>query len=275
MIGEEVEVKWFCSESQREEIYQVRVVNVKVSRDCHRTCHTLLFPSGETRKTKLLEERVNPHESEKKRKVSDIAQTTPNMSRRNSIPPHRFILAPMVGGSELAFRMLCRRYGITLAYTPMMNSELFAVDPTYRQVEFQTNPEDRPLVAHFSGNNPEVMLAAARHVEHLCDAIDLNLGCPQRIAHSGHFGSYLLGQEDRDLVLRIVRTLSASLSIPVFVKIRLLDTVEETFELCCQLRDAGAALIAIHGRYRVNLVGRTGPGARDGPAHLDQACLSR
>ena len=32
----------------------------------------------------------------------------------------------------------------------------------------------------------------------------------------------------------------------------------------------GASLIAIHARYRVNLVGRTGPGARDGAAHLDQ-----
>ena len=27
------------------------------------------------------------------------------------LPPHRTILAPMVGGSELAFRLLCRRYG--------------------------------------------------------------------------------------------------------------------------------------------------------------------
>jgi tRNA-dihydrouridine synthase len=32
----------------------------------------------------------------------------------------------------------------------------------------------------------------------------------------------------------------------------------------------GASLITIHGRYRVNLVARTGAGARDGPAHLDQ-----
>jgi tRNA-dihydrouridine synthase 1 len=152
----------------------------------------------------------------------------------------------------------------------MMNSELFAVDPSYRQAEFQTNQLDRPLVAHFSGNNPEILLTAARFIETQCDAIDLNLGCPQRIAHSGHFGSYLLGEEDRELVLSIVRKLSHNLSLPVFVKIRLLNTVEETLALCTQLRDAGAALIAIHARYRVNLVGRSGPGARDGAAHLDQ-----
>ena len=29
-----------------------------------------------------------------------------------------------------------------------------------------------------------------------------------------------------------------------------------------QLADAGADLVAIHARYRVNLVGRSGPGAR-------------
>ena len=186
------------------------------------------------------------------------------------MPPHSKILAPMVGGSELAFRLLCRRYGVDLAYTPMMNAERFSVDSEYRQQEFQSTPEDRPLVAHFSANDPAHLLAAARLVEHSCDAIDLNLGCPQRIAHAGHFGSYLLGSEDRELIISIVKEAAENLSIPVFVKIRLLDSIPETIELCKQLADAGAALIAIHARYRVNLVGRSGPGARDGAAMLDQ-----
>ncbi|RYG97600.1 hypothetical protein EON65_52600, partial [archaeon] len=81
------------------------------------------------------------------------------------------ILAPMVGASELPFRLLCRQYGATLAYTPMMHSERFAVDPEYRNDEFQSTPTDRPLVAHFAANDAEVLLAAARHVEHQCDAI--------------------------------------------------------------------------------------------------------
>lgn len=99
---------------------------------------------------------------------------------------------------------------------------------------------------------------------------DLNLGCPQRVAYTGHFGSYLLDECDRQLVIRIVETLAINIAIPVFVKIRLLEDFTKTLQLCQQLADAGAALIAIHARYRVNLVGRSGPGARDGPAHLDQ-----
>ena len=60
----------------------------------------------------------------------------------------------------------------------------------------------------------------------------------------------------------MVKELSSNLRVPLFVKIRLLNTIEESVELCQQLVDAGAALIAIHARYRVNLVGRSGPGAR-------------
>lgn len=196
------------------------------------------------------------------------------MKRNNkidwNIPTHKFICAPMVGGSELAFRLLCRRYGCDLAYTPMISSDRFINDKEYQDLEFQTTPEDRPLVCHFSGNDPDIMLKAAKLVENKCDAIDLNLGCPQRVAFIGHYGSFLLDEEDRPLVLSIVKKLSDNIKIPIFVKIRLLSTLDETITLCKQLVNAGAALIAIHARYRVNLVNRTGPGARDGAAFLEQ-----
>ncbi len=90
------------------------------------------------------------------------------------------------------------------------------------------------------------------------------------MAAAGHFGSFLLGDADRPLLLDMVKTVSRGISVPLFVKIRLLKTVAETIELCKQLRDAGAALICIHARYRVDLTQRKGPSARDGAAMLDQ-----
>jgi len=182
---------------------------------------------------------------------------------------HRYILAPMVGASELPFRLLCRKYGTQLAYTPMISSTEFVSSPTYRETSFQTIPEDRPLVAHFSANDPTTFASAARLVEKRCDAIDLNLGCPQRTAYLGHFGSYLLGKEDRKLVCDMVRAAVDAVDIPIFCKIRLLDTVGDTVELCRELVNAGVTLIAIHARYRATFE-RKGAGARDGPALLDQ-----
>ena len=92
---------------------------------------------------------------------------------------------------------------------------------------------------------------------------------PQRTAYLGHFGSYLLDEKDRALVCSIVRAGAQAVKIPICCKIRLLDTIEETIRLCQELSDAGASLIAVHGRYRASWE-RKGPGARDGPALMDQ-----
>ena len=48
--------------------------------------------------------------------------------------PIQYILAPMVGASELPFRLLTRNYGVQTAYTPMLRSRLETVS---------TPPSDR------------------------------------------------------------------------------------------------------------------------------------
>jgi tRNA-dihydrouridine synthase 1 len=232
---------------------------------------------GEERKRSKKEKKLKKNGKKRKKDRQEGSEKKKRRRIAESVAEQRsplqfdckYILAPMVGASELAFRLLTRKYGAQLAYTPMMSSTSFARDEAYRKREFQTIPEDRPLVCHFSANNPEDFAKAAQLCEPYCDAIDLNLGCPQRTAYVSHFGSYLLGKEDRELVLSIVRAAVKAVSIPIFCKIRLLDTLEETVELCRQLRDAGASLIAVHARYRASFE-RKGPGARDGPALLDQ-----
>ena len=213
----------------------------------------------------------------KKRSRSDSQSESPVASKNETKKSktkalsfdHNYIVAPMVGASELPFRLLCRKYGAQACYTPMMIASEFAKSKEYREKEFQTTPFDRPLVVHFAANEPKDFANAAKVAEPYCDAIDLNLGCPQRTAYVGHFGSYLLDKKDRPLVLSMVQAASNAVKIPIFVKIRLLDTYEETLELCQELYDAGASLVAVHARYRASFH-RKGPGARDGPALLDQ-----
>lgn len=144
------------------------------------------------------------------------------------IPDLTFISAPMVNQSDAPFRLLTRRYGATLTYTQMLDSHRLLNDPDYLHLHLRdlqsAHPDwdayTRPVVVQLCGNDPEVVVSAARCVEAYCDGIgegghtttssftqvysqstlDLNLGCPQEHARQNHFGGYLLTKKDWPLV---------------------------------------------------------------------------
>eukprot|EP01050_Picozoa_sp_SAG11_P030854 SAG11_NODE_9311_length_923_cov_1.446602_1_plen_207_part_10 len=206
---------------------------------------------GRRRKKKLRDESGGPSPAPKRARESALLPPSPTAGQlpppRKPLPPHQLILAPMVGGSELAFRLLARRHGAQLCYTPMIGCEEFAA-PGGGVGLLERHVDDSPLVAHFSGNDPQALLTAARQAERCSGvvAVDLNLGCPQRSARAGHFGAFLCVEPaDRLLVLRIVSALAKQLTVPVFCKIRLLDELDETLAFAEQLQGAGCALLAV------------------------------
>ena len=160
----------------------------------------------------------------------------------------RLIAAPMVNQSELPFRLLMKKYGAQLCYTPMIDSKSFANSAAYRASSFSTCDADRPLVAQFAGDDPATVLKAALLVQHQCDAIDLNFGCPQGIARRGHYGAFLL--DEPDLICEIVKVLHEGLSVPVTCKVRMVPDRAATIALCKRLEAAGCSLLTVHGRTR-------------------------
>jgi tRNA-dihydrouridine synthase len=165
-----------------------------------------------------------------------------------SIGSPKLVVAPMVDQSDLAFRMLTRKYGSHLVYTQMINANSFVVSKECRSQLFEINPQDRPLVVQIAGHDPQVMLQAAKMVQDHCDAIDINLGCPQGIAKRGCYGAFLM--EELDLLYEIVSTLVQGLNIPVFCKSRIYPDFERTITLYETLYRAGASALTIHGRTR-------------------------
>lgn len=130
----------------------------------------------------------------------------------------------------------------------MMHARLFAELPAYRAEQFTTAPGDRPLLAQFCGNDPATVLAAARHVQHAVDGVDLNLGCPQRIARRGKYGAFLM--DHPETVSKIVTTLAHHLTVPVTAKMRIFDSLDQTLAFARMLEASGASLVAVHGRTR-------------------------
>lgn len=200
-----------------------------------------------------------------------------------SIGSPKHVIAPMVEQSEFAWRMLTRSFlppdhrTSILAYSPMLHAKLFAEGPKYRVNSFQPlkpplaisspgdsehaksfteddvyldgNPQiDRPLFVQFCANEPDVFLQAAKLVQPYCDAVDLNLGCPQGIAKRGHYGAFL--QEDWDLIYKLINKLHKELDIPVTAKFRIQETKEKTLEYAKMILSAGASIITVHGRQR-------------------------
>ncbi|EFA81543.1 tRNA-dihydrouridine synthase 1-like protein [Heterostelium album PN500] len=167
---------------------------------------------------------------------------------RDVLKSPKHVVAPMIDHTFLAFRMLCRKYGADLVYTPMFHSKNYATNATYRLENFEIAKEDRPLVVQFCGNEVDYIVQAAKMVESQCDAVDLNLGCPQGIARRGNYGAFLL--EKPDVILPMVRALHKELSVPIFCKIRLLPNLDDTIKLALQLQEAGCQLLTVHGRTK-------------------------
>lgn len=100
----------------------------------------------------------------------------------------------------------------------------------------------------FCANDPDTLLEAARRVEAHCDYVDINFGCPQRIARRGNYGAFLM--DNLPLVKSLVEKLANSLNVPVSCKIRIFPNLQDTINYAKMLEEAGCALLAVHGRTR-------------------------
>lgn len=163
-------------------------------------------------------------------------------------------LAPMEDVTDIAFRLMCKRFGADMVYTEFVSSDALIRSVSKTQQKLIVSDEERPVAIQIYGRDVASMVEAARICEATHpDILDINFGCPvKRVAGKGAGAGML---QNIPLMLEITREVVKAVNIPVTVKTRLGWDADHKIivELAEQLQDCGIAALSIHGRTRAQM----------------------
>lgn len=110
--------------------------------------------------------------------------------------------------------------------------------------------EAKRLIFQIGTADPERAVAASRLVAADVAGIDVNAGCPKAFSTHGGMGAALLQTPDKlcSILEALVKEIATEFEIGISVKIRLLDTPEQTRELVEKLCATGITGLTIHCR---------------------------
>lgn len=162
-----------------------------------------------------------------------------------------FVLAPMAGITDRAFRTFMREMGCGVVITELVSGHgiEYKSEKTLALMEFEE--VQRPVGIQLFGETPEVLAKAAQVVEAQgADFVDLNFGCPVPKVVKKGAGSAIL--KDLNAVETVFRTVKSAINIPLTVKIRTgWDENTRNAEKVAEIAyNEGLTWVAIHGRTR-------------------------
>ena len=113
-----------------------------------------------------------------------------------------FLMAPMAGVTDPAYRIMCRRRGANLAYSEMVSVAglAYASNKTWRLV--LPADEEQQICVQLFGSKPDQFASAVAAVEERVgdrlSLIDINMACPARkVVTKGEGSALMPGREDR------------------------------------------------------------------------------
>lgn len=162
-------------------------------------------------------------------------------------------LAPMAGVTDISFRGLCKEMGCGIVCTEMVSAKALYYGSENTKELMRIADEEKPVSCQMFGNEPEIMAYVAEKYFNTNEdirIIDVNMGCPApKIVKNGE-GSALM--KDPKLAHSIISSIKKVATKPVTVKFRTgFDSNNvNAVEFAKMMEDAGADLVAVHGRTR-------------------------
>lgn len=172
---------------------------------------------------------------------------------RARLAANPFLMAPMAGVSDAAYRMMARAGGAALAYSEMVSVAGLHYGGTKTwELVLPHDPEPDIAVQLFGADPAQFLEATDLICERLgprLALIDVNMACPvPKVTRKGE-GSALL--DDPARAARIVAACVSRAHVPVTVKVRsgrCSGEPEVAAEFARAMEQAGAAAVAVHGR---------------------------
>ncbi len=169
------------------------------------------------------------------------------------------ILAPMAGFTDRAMRVVAHMCGAEYSVTEMVSAKAVCYGDKKTHALARIMPCEEPSAVQIFGSEPDIMARAAEVLSRGEDggvtprAIDINMGCPVPKVFGNGEGSALM--RDPEKIYEIVRSVSNSTDLPTTVKLRAGVDPEHINAVECALaaESGGAALVAVHGRTRVEM----------------------
>lgn len=163
-------------------------------------------------------------------------------------------LAPMEDVTDIAFRLMCKRFGADMVYTEFVSSDALIRSVNKTQQKLTVAEDERPVAIQIYGKEVDAMVEAARISEEARpDVLDINFGCPVKKVAGKGAGAGMLRNIPQ--MLAITREVVKAVKIPVTVKTRLGWDADSRIivDLAEQLQDCGIAALSIHGRTRAQM----------------------
>lgn len=162
-----------------------------------------------------------------------------------------FVLAPLAGITDSAFRRICKDQGASLTYTEMVSAKGLYYNSKNTQALLSILPQEGPVGIQLFGAEPQMLAYAAKELRKRPNVlIDINMGCPvPKVVKNGE-GSALL--KTPLLAAECVRAVVEQAEKPVTVKIRIgfSEAYFDYTSFSSEMEASGAEAIAVHGRTR-------------------------
>ncbi|MFI3226297.1 MAG: tRNA dihydrouridine synthase DusB [Clostridia bacterium] len=167
----------------------------------------------------------------------------------------KFILAPMAGVTDKAFRYICKEQGAALTVSEMISAKALTFNDKKTLSLMEKCDNENPYVVQTFGSDPDIFKQAIPMIIEAskCDIIDINMGCPAPKITTNGEGSALM--KTPELAEKLIKAAVSVSTVPITVKFRKgFTNLEQNYlDFGKMAEQAGASAVCLHGRTRTEM----------------------